>query len=464
MLRSNTQDSTAAAVDITKLSGGPAPSEINAHKLRELIARYERKPRAITVDFRRMVPSIRMGERATHYLHPYPAKLIPHIAHFFAANDELSRVGDTILDPFAGTATIGVEALMAGRWVVLGDSNPLARLISSVKCTPLSAEEITSASSRLRKQLEALGDADCPDVVNVDHWYQPAVKKALARLLAGIKCESDSRVRDLLLATLSATARRCSRADPRLSVAVRVKDEKAGRAGGQRLWTQRAVLAQYFAALAANSARLSDLSAKKCGDHRLLYMFHDARDVGTLPLVGKGEYAGLVITSPPYAGAQKYIRASYLGLGWTEICGAKDLRALEDRSIGREHHRKDSYRTLPQTGVVHADSVLRRLFLRYELRSFIAAKYLIEMREAFEATVHAVAPGGHLVLIAGNNSVCGRPFLTAAYLRTILEQCGMQTRLVLVDRIKSRGLMTKRNRTAGVISREWIFVMRKPTK
>lgn len=468
MLKSNTQDPAQASVDAAKISGvrpASTPSELNARKLRELLVRYERNRRAIAVDFRKMVPSIRMGERATHYLHPYPAKLIPQIAHFFAANDELSRTGETILDPFAGTATIGVEALIAGRHVVLGDSNPLARLISSVKCTSLSAEIIAGASSRLREKVEALVEADCPDVVNVDHWYQPAVKKALARLLTGIKSEPNPRVRDLLLATLSATARRCSRADPRLSVAVRVKEGRVGSAGGSRKqWTQRAVLAQYFAALVTNSSRLADLSAKSSGDHRLLHMFQDAREVDVLPAIGKGEYARLVVTSPPYAGAQKYIRASYLGLGWTELCAVSDLRSLEDRSIGREHHRKGTYRKLPPTGVAQADSILRRLFLRHELRAFIAAKYLIEMREAFKATVNAITPGGHIVLIAGNNSICGKPFHTAAYLQTILEQCGMRTRLVLVDRIKSRGLMTKRNRTAGVISREWIFVMHKPIK
>ena len=48
----------------------------------------------------------------THDLHPYPAKFIPQIpAHLIA---RLSVPGDTVFDPFGGSATTAVEAVRLG--------------------------------------------------------------------------------------------------------------------------------------------------------------------------------------------------------------------------------------------------------------------------------------------------------------------------------------------------------------
>jgi hypothetical protein len=66
-------------------------------------------------------------------IHLYPAKLLPHIAAFFLASSELSSKGDKVLDPFSGSGTVLLEALLAGRSPIGADSNPLARLISKVK-------------------------------------------------------------------------------------------------------------------------------------------------------------------------------------------------------------------------------------------------------------------------------------------------------------------------------------------
>ena len=43
------------------------------------------------------------------------------------------------------------------------------------------------------------------------------------------------------------------------------------------------------------------------------------------------------------------------------------------------------------------------------------------------------------------------------------KKYGLSLKLILVDDIKSRGLMTKRNRTASIISRETVLIFEKPT-
>ena len=66
-----------------------------------------------------------------------------------------------------------------------------------------------------------------------------------------------------------------------------------------------------------------------------------------------------------------------------------------------------------------------------------------------------------MVIVIGNNTVCGQNFDTQDYLTTYLESKGMRLQFKLIDDIKSYGLMTKRNKTADMITREWVLVFKK---
>ena len=110
----------------------------------------------------------------THALHPYPAKFIPQIPQ--ALIQELSSVGDTVLDMFCGSGTTLLEALRLGRNAVGIDANPLAALISRVKTTPLAAaefdelEEHRAVCERILAEA-ALASGGCSAMV--DHFGPP---------------------------------------------------------------------------------------------------------------------------------------------------------------------------------------------------------------------------------------------------------------------------------------------------
>ena len=63
-----------------------------------------------------------------HDLHPYPAKFIPQIpGNLISA---LSRRGEVVWDPFGGSGTTALEALLLGRRAISSDLNPLSTLIT----------------------------------------------------------------------------------------------------------------------------------------------------------------------------------------------------------------------------------------------------------------------------------------------------------------------------------------------
>ena len=83
------------------------------------------------------------------------------------------------------------------------------------------------------------------------------------------------------------------------------------------------------------------------------------------------------------------------------------------------------------------------------------------MKEALKESARVLKKGGYMVLVVGPNKVCGYDFDTPKFLRLIAEGYGMRTELLLVDSIKKYGMLTMRNKTAGIIMVEHVIVMRK---
>ena len=182
----------------------------------------------------------------------------------------------------------------------------------------------------------------------------------------------------------------------------------------------------------------------------------DARKLGL-----ESNSVDMILTSPPYAGAQKYIRASWLNLYWLNRVKIEDIRELKTHNIGREDYRKEEvYESY--TGIEAADIVLKDLYKSGNTkRAFLAANYLNEMKVALDESCRVLRQGGYMVIVIGNNTVCKRQFDTQNYLTSYLVEKGMHLQYKLIDDIKSYGLMTKRNKTADKITREWILVFKK---
>lgn len=437
--------------------------------LDDLFRQYSRRGVPVRVDFRRLRSDLSVDPQGPHFLHPYPAKLLAHIPNFFLQSERLSSPGDVVLDPFCGSGTVLLEALLAGRNAIGADSNPLARLITRVKTRPIDVARLNRSAKRLFARVPREGDFEPPDVVNLRHWFQPRVVRDLCRLRVAVLGTQRAEEREFFEVCFSACVRKVSLADPRLTVPVRLRPERLPhghwlqKSAEKRLRHLRRVDAfeEFSKIVMQNLGRIGVLSARVPEVQEWPHVGVDARRIeGRSGTMGSGTVR-LVITSPPYVGAQKYVRASSLNLGWLGLAGRPDLRVLEDQNIGREHFPVSALVALPPTSVPAADRMLRDIRRRNPTRAHIAATYLIEMRAALTEIARVLAPGGHLVLVAANNTVCGREFRTQAYLRTIAEQAGLTTRLRLTDVIRSRGLMTTRNRTAGIIAREWVHVFEK---
>lgn len=327
--------------------------------------------------------------RYTHGIHFYPAKLIPQIPSLFLDEIELPKCA-TVLDPFCGSGTVLLEAVLRGHRAVGADSNPLARLITKVKTTPISELRISHASSVLPGLFRRCRKESWPDVVNLKYWFSDRIAQQLARARATIERVEDPDIQRLLWVSLSQAARKLSRCDLRVTVPVRLVPDRyptghllRAKAEERTRWLKTVDPLDFFlTTVQENLALVGSLRASPGRFGSLVSLYDDSCSQTTNSLhEHSAGSVDLIITSPPYAGAQKYVRASSIGLGWTGLCESSKLRSLEDKNIGREHYSKESLDTRPHTGINDIDSFVGLVATKSAVRAKILNSYFIEMEK-----------------------------------------------------------------------------------
>ncbi|MDP9151718.1 MAG: site-specific DNA-methyltransferase [Myxococcota bacterium] len=258
-----------------------------------------------------------------HGFHTYPARMHPVTAARLVA--AASQAGQMLLDPFCGSGTVIVEAMIAGRQVTGTDLNPLAIRLARLKTTPrgkAACHEIVAAAQSIaamadqRREQRAGSSRSYPreDVAAFD----PHVLLELDSLRAGIGGlrggTSGSNVREALELVLSAILLKVSR---------KTSDTSDARA-------PRRIAAGYPARLFARKAdelsrRLAEFAALLGPDATPSRVTVD--DAARLRTVAAGS-VDAVVTSPPYVATYDYLAHHALRMRWLEI-DARELHAGE---------------------------------------------------------------------------------------------------------------------------------------
>ena len=299
----------------------------------------------MNTDFRALVSWVKVGDQRAHLIHFYPAKLLAHIAHFFVHAGALSGVGARVLDPFCGSGTVALEASMSGRHALVADANPMARLLTRVKTTPYSPEGLVTEAVEILHRARRYRTAPAVDIVNSTLWYSASRKKELQILRRAVFEVEDDEMRDFFLVCFSVTCRKLSYADPAISVPVRLK-AKAGRTAAANKEIAQCInkidsadhLEEFGSVCLANIQRIARTNAEFPDRAAARAVGDDARrlvDERGAPL--PPGTVDLVITSPPYGSAQKYVRSMSLSLNWLALASPQQLSAIEQKTIGREH-------------------------------------------------------------------------------------------------------------------------------
>lgn len=419
----------------------------------------------IEVSFRGPDGSVGRRDIATHWIHWYPAKMFHRIPSVFLETVNLPSEA-TILDPFCGSGTVLLEANLRGYHAVGIDVNPLARLISQVKTTPINPDDLKCQLAVILRQ--ALLSRDLPDPqATLDYWISAPARIGIHRLSNAIRQIVDVDCRAFFVVALSSIIRRVSLADPAIPPLVRLREERAEMAGIRyqkalqeaKSTTTSSVYDTFVNAATSNIQRMSELEGlrKTLGQSQVSATGEEAAQTGLLH-----ESVDAVITSPPYCGSQKYVRSLKLEL-LISGCQEEEIREIDRRTLGTE---AVSAKTTPigdlLIGDVYADQVIRDVYATNPVRARIVSEYSSYLFALARECCRVLRPGGHLLVTFGRSTVAGIPFKVDCVFSHASQEVGLTVVATLVDSIPSRGLLTRRHTSAGRIDHEYIVWLRRP--
>ena len=386
----------------------------------------------------------------THGLHKYPAKFFPELPRWLIKR--YSQENDRILDPFAGSGTTNVEALLSKRHSVGIDVDPFSRFISKVKVTPLVEKELKLAQKMLLEAVldyrpSLVSESELPDFPYRDNWFNKEILLELTYLQKQIQSvDTDDTVKDFFKICLSSIIRAVSNADDNCTrTVIRKKLNKLVRPSDALNRFAKTVLVKVPKMIAFSENYPLGITADFPDDMDARNIKYDAN------------YFDLAVTSPPYVNAVDYPRTHQLEMYWLGF--AQDsLTALKKQNVGTESVSASHYKLRHEIGVPEADRVIANIFEDDPRRAFIAFKYLEDMRKNLTEVHKVLRGGGRYVIVVGNNRIRGHLFENWKYLMPIAEDIGFEIETYFGSEIIKHFIKVPRGER---INTDWILVLKK---
>ncbi len=390
------------------------------------------------------------SKREIHSIFRYPAKLIPAIPLSYLNSKYLPDEG-SILDPFVGSGTVLVEGQVKGYKGYGIDINPLSILLTKVKTTPVDWNLFHSIKSEFWSSVIE-EDPDIPVFTNIEYWFEPQVQEVLGKILNAINQISNEESRDIFRLCFASIIRSMSNADPIVFPPVYSDKAKKGNINRSFQSIQAAFDERLDYIVKTLSNHLSTLVAPHIPEVKL----GSATDPRVYP-----ENLDLVITSPPYINAQKYLRTTKFELFWLGLLHERDKSELEREFIGTERLLRDDYSLLDNLNGQHWSPWVSKIREVDEYRALIAHKYFLDMGVTFENIYNSLKKNGKFILVMGNNSIRGIRIKNHEIMIEMAKDTGFSFLSGKIDPIQQRYLSTKRNETADFMRFEYVLIFSK---
>lgn len=389
-----------------------------------------------------------------------PAKSIPEIPRWFLKK-YLSK-DSVVLDPFAGSGTTIIEALMFGASIYWVDYNPLSQLICKVKTTNFTFNKARDALRNIiAKREKQKYFKNTVEFSNKEFWFQKPVIEAL-EILKELIGDLDRDIQSIFWLALSLTVRKTSNMNDSMILAARrpnvseiPRRDKDDVYSYFDNYSQKTINAVEEWDLLLNGQLKKSKEIEEC----------DAKDL-------RGDWmCDAVVTSPPYINAIDYVWASKFELHWLGFVKNNQERLnLYSKEIGTERITSEEYKKLGKTGNLHLDDLIKKIYEGHiykatkgqnQLRARVVYKYFIDMRQHFIVCRNHLQRKGYYCFTIGDVSrICGVEIPVAELLKEIATEVGFKEIFRFHLILKNRKLNIPRNvEWAGTIKHDTTIVL-----
>jgi DNA modification methylase len=426
------------------------------------------------------LPNRRCLRYGSHGLHEYRGKFFPQLVRAFINIGGVPR-GGLVADPFCGSGTSAVEAILAGRDAWGLDMNPLSVFMARTKCGVLSVgvEDLEKCYGDVRKRVlngscsakagRSVAGREACDTEYLAGWFDARILAELEYIRYCVVSAASGAIRDFFLLSLSNILRRVSwqkEDDLRIRKEVKTADEIDP--------------VREFLEEVGRSVRLLLAFLRQSGSSGLGRF--DVREGDSRKLAdewkGGRRKADVIITSPPYATALPYLDTDrlslcFLGLLPRDLHRERDQAMIGNREI-TNRTRRDYWGLFNSDGNGLPRSVKRLIseiqtlnqdtdagFRRRNLPSLLY-KYFEDMRHVFAGMREILKPHGSSFVVVGNNHTLAGgkrvEITTVRLLADVAEAVGFE----VVEEIPMEMLVSREIFKKNAIESESILHLRNP--
>ncbi len=403
----------------------------------------------------------------THGYHRYPAKFIPQIVSRLIS--DLTSEGDLVLDPFGGCGTTLVEAKTLGRRSVGFDINPVAKLITETKITPLSPMVLENHLEKFVAELNHLKDnsREINHSERTNYWFEPSVQTSLDQLYAAVNEISNHQVRRFYLCAFSHILKNCSR------------------------WLMKSIKPQIDPNKIPPDVTITFLSHVKHMMSKNKEFYELLRESGNLNTSAEmrlrdstkrfplgNNSVDLIVTSPPYVTSYEYADLHQLILLWLGDDPirysrwhkyAQQYQSFRKKFVGTKLGEHKSGQFLG----FFAHNIISQLPNNRKYAKSVA-KYFSDMQKAIVEMHRVLKPGGKVCIIIGNTTLAGIEVKNAEVAAEQMQEAGFIIKDVIKRELSNKMITPWRDKVNGrftstdsaqkkrVYEHEFVLIAEKP--
>jgi hypothetical protein len=413
-------------------------------------------------------------EHAHAYLQ-YPAMMVPQMQReLIKIIQDFSPGIKSVYDPFVGSGTVMVEAMLQGFDFRGQDINPLAVLICKTKKGPFFEKALSKKIENLFRNIadDENNNIDV-DFSNIFKWFKPEIASELSRIRRAIKREPIKWSRRFFWVALAETVRLSSNSrTSTFKLHIRPSEEIKNR-GISPIEIFKKILHDNYEKLSKIKKLLEKNGClnKSRFTGSIKIMLADS----TKALLENGNRKkkyDLLVTSPPYgdnATTVPYGQYSYLPLRWidmADICESLDdsclttTHEIDSRSLGgiRKGAIEESGEIKKISGTF--SETIKNLQHEPRDRALRVTAFCRDLDKCIDPILNALKPGAHMIWTIGNRRVGKRIVPMDDILAELLMARGAQRVIDFQRKIPSKRMAVKNN-IADTMRMETILVFKK---
>ena len=370
-------------------------------------------------------------------LHKYPATMLPQIG--IEIFKEFDINSGKLLDPYCGSGSSFASGLECGLTEMHGfDINPLAVLISKVKFTKISINELVETKKELRNAIyEFLKDEKNidtlkrPKITNIDFWFSKEVIDHLIVIKYFIDKIPDNNVRNFFLIPFSETTRECSYTRNNEFKLFRMKSEDI-------LHFNPDVIGVYLNKLKDTIYLYTNFYYPKLDEKVNVNVQYST-------FQPKDEYFDIVLTSPPYGDSRTTVAYGQFSTLSNERLGIDYARKIDGMLMGGSKLKQNINNGIIAYHISEINKVDSK-------RALEVSAFYNDLDDSIQRVAKSVCKGGKSIYVVGNRTVKNVQLPTDQFIAEKFEQNGFK-HLITYERALSNKSMPSKNSPTNIAGR-----------